>query len=134
MADVEDMFEGAPTDAAAADIEAPDSAWPKTLAEYMDVLRATFQRLGASDAQALDYAEQGVLALGHYCGGRNRYLPTGDRLQIAARDRRIYMEYNGRNKHELAARYHTTTRRIEQIAAEQRVIYIRRIQPELFPH
>ena len=36
-------------------------------------------------------------------------------------------------KEELARRNNVTERRIEQIAAEQRAIYIRRIEPELFP-
>jgi Mor family transcriptional regulator len=128
-----DMFEAAPTHAELADIDAPDKRWPRMLAEYIDVLLATYRRLGASEDQALEYAEQGVLAIGKYCGGRQSYLPTGERLETAVRDRRIYLEYNGRNKGELAQRYDLTERRIEQIAAEQRAIHIRRIQPELFP-
>lgn len=127
-----DMFEDAPTRAELAGIEAPDKRWPRTLAEYIDVLRATFRRLGASEEQALDYAEQGVLALGQYCGGRQGYLPTGERLQTAVRDRRLYLEYNGRNKAELARRYGITERRMEQIAAEQKAIHVRKLQGRLF--
>lgn len=127
-----DMFEGAPTHAELAGIDAPDKRWPRTLAEYIDVLRATFQRLGATEEQALDYAEQGVLALGQYCGGRQGYLPTGERLQAAVRDRRLYLEYNGRNKTALAQRYNLTERRVEQIAAEQKAIHVRKLQGRLF--
>lgn len=128
-----DMFEDAPTHAELAGIEASAERWPRVLAEYIDVLQATYRRMGMDESQALHLAEQGVLALGKYRGGRRDYLPTGDRLQTAVRDRRIYLEYNGRNKEELARRNNVTERRIEQIAAEQRAIYIRRIQPELFP-
>lgn len=127
-----DLFEHAPTDAALAGIEAPDERWPSTLAAYMEVLRTTFRRLGADDAMALDYAQHGVLALGQYCGGRQNYLPTGERLHTAVRDRRLYLEYNGRNKYDLAQRYGISDRRVEQIAAEQKAVHVRKLQGRLF--
>lgn len=127
-----DLFETAPTDAELAHIDAPNERWPTILAEYIDVLRATFLRLGATDQLALDYAQQGVLALGQYCGGRQSYLPTGDRLTTAVRDRRLYLEYCGRNKGELSRRYGITERRVEQIAAEQKAIHVRKMQGQLF--
>lgn len=127
-----DLFEDAPTDAELANIDAPNERWPSILAEYIDVLRATFLRLGAADDVALTYAQQGTLALGKYSGGRQTYLPTGERLQIAVRDRRLYLEFNGRNKAELAARYGITERRVEQIVAEQMAIHVRKLQGRLF--
>lgn len=131
-ADPADLFENAPTNAELAHLDAPNERWPTTLAEYIDVLRATFLQLGASDDVALTYAQQGTLALGKYNGGRQTYLPTGERLMIAVRDRRMYLEYTGRNKAELARRHGITERRVEQIAAEQRAIYIRQVQRNLF--
>ncbi|MFC5525238.1 Mor transcription activator family protein [Rhodanobacter ginsengisoli] len=127
-----DMFEHAPTDAELAGIESPSERWPSTLAELVDVLRATFQRRGRDEAAAIAEAQQAVLAIGTYLGGRQIYLPSGESLQTALRDRRIYLEYKGVNKGELARRYDVSERRIEQIAAEQRAIHIRRIQPDLF--
>lgn len=126
------MFEGAPTDAELAGIDAPTERWPTVLAEYIDVLRACFRQRGRTDDEALEDAQHAVIALGQYCGGRQTYLPTGDRLMTAVRDRRLYLEYCGRNKDELARRYGITERRVEQIAAEQRAIHVRKMQGRLF--
>lgn len=127
-----DMFQNAPIDPSKATMALPEDRWPTTLAELVDVLRATFVRRGQSDATALDAAQSVVLAISQHLGGKQIYLPTGERLRAAVRDRRIYLEYNGRNREELARRYQLTTRRIETIAAEQRAIYVRRLQPDLF--
>ncbi len=127
-----ELFPDAPTDAELAGIEAPSDRWPSVLAELVDVLRTTFRRRGRDEAAAIAEAQQAVLAIGQYLGGRQIYLPTGESLQTALRDRRLYLEYNGRNKGELAQRFGITERRVEQIAAEQRAVYIRRIQPDFF--
>lgn len=127
-----DLFESGPTDASRASIEAPSDNWPSMLAELVDVLRATFQRRGHSETEAIAEAQHAALAIGEHLGGRQVYLPRGDRLREWLRDRTIFLEYNGRNKGQLAQRYNVTERRIEQIAAEQRAVYIRRMQPSLF--
>lgn len=127
-----DLFEAAPIDAARAGIEAPTDNWPSTLAELVDVLRATFQRRGRSEAEAITEAQQAALSIGEYLGGRQIYLPRGDRLRDWLRDRALYLEYNGTNKGALAARHGITERRVEQIAAEQRAIYVRKLQGRLF--
>ncbi|MHB1273637.1 MAG: Mor transcription activator family protein [Rhodanobacter sp.] len=131
-----DLFENAPTDAELAELaglDAPSELWPSVLAEYIDVLRACFRRRGRTDDEALEEAQHAVIALGQYCGGRQSYLPTGDRLMTAVRDRRLYLEYCGpRNKGDLARRYGITERRVEQIAAEQKAVHVRRMQGRLF--
>lgn len=127
-----DLFENAATDASLAGIEAPADRWPSTLAELVDVLRALFMKRGRSEDEAIGEAQHAALAIGEYLGGRQIYLPCGDSLKAALRDRRIYLEYNGRNKGDLAQRYGITERRVEQIAAEQRVIQIRKLQGRLF--
>lgn len=132
MSEPMDMFEGAPTNAELAGIDAPAERWPTVLAEYIDVLRAVFLKRGRSADDALEDAQHAVLALGQYCGGRQSYLPTGERLMTAIRDRRLYLEYNGRNKAALAQRYGLTERRVEQIAAEQKAVHVRKLQGRLF--
>ncbi len=127
-----DMFEHAPTDAEMANLDAPDTRWPSMLAELVDVLRANFQRRGRSEAEAIAEAQQAALVIGEYLGGRNAYLPTGERLRDALRDRRLYLEANGRNKADLAQRYGITERRVEQITAEQKAIHVRKLQGRLF--
>lgn len=129
---VSDLFEGGTTDAALTGIEAPSDRWPSTLAELFDVLRALFLKRGRSEGDAISEAQQAALAIGEYLGGRQIYLPCGESLKNALRDRRIYLEYNGRNKADLAQRHGLTERRVEQIAAEQRVIMVKKLQGQLF--
>lgn len=108
--------------------------WPKTLAEFMDTLESAFRKDGVPPEQAAQLAECGVLALAWYQGGSPFYLPNMPRLRHAARNRRIFIEWNGRNEEELMRRYNLgSKRRLEQIIAEQSAIHIRRIQPDLFP-
>lgn len=127
-----DLFESAPTDATLAGIEPPTDRWPSTLAELVDVLRALFIKRGRSAGDATVEAQHAALAIGEYLGGRQIYLPCGESLKTALRDRGIYIEYNGRNKAELARRHGITERRVEQIAAEQRSIALRKLQGRLF--
>lgn len=127
-----DMFPDAQGDPERAGIEAPDAKWPANLAALVDVLHATLRDRGHDDDAALADAEACAVAVAEYQGGRNYYLPTGERLKTFVRDRAIYLACNGRNKSEIALRYGLTERRVEQIVAEQRAIHLRRIQPQLF--
>lgn len=127
-----DMFPEAAGDPERAGITAPDDNWPGTLAEYFDVLVPVLVKRGRAHSVAIEDAAACVLALGRYCGGRQRYLPSGERLQTAVRDRMIWLEWRGNNRDALADKYELTTRRVEQIVAEQRAIHVRRIQPQLF--
>lgn len=90
------------------------------MADFVEVLHSEFVRIGLDTERALDCAERGVIALGNYCGGRSMYLPTGARLKIALRDRRIFAAYRGTaNKAELARRYRVSERTIEMVVAKQ---------------
>ena len=61
------------------------------------------------------------------------YLPIGEKLRIAARNRRIYLDWRGNNYAELMAKYRIgTERRVQQIIAEQATIQQRQIQPDFF--
>lgn len=132
MTETADWLEHAPTNAELASLGASDKHWPENLAALIDVLLATFRRHGLDDPEALNLAQQSVLAIGHYQGGRQYYLPTGERLYNAVRDRRIFLEANRDNKEALARRHGVTVRRLEQIVAEQRTIHINRNQGKLF--
>jgi Mor family transcriptional regulator len=118
--------------AATADAMPPADAWPSMLAELVDVLVASFRARGRDEQAAIADAQAAALAIGEYMGGRQLYLPRGDRLREWLRDRRIYLEYKGINKGELARRYRLTERRIEQIYAQQHAVHVRRVQPRLF--
>lgn len=114
------------------DAFARDDKWHKTLAEYVDVLTAALRRRGRNETEALADAIDCIAALGQYCGGRQRYLPTGERLRLGLRDRRIWKEWRGNNEAELMAQYQLTQRRLQQILAEQRAIHVRKFQGNLF--
>lgn len=134
MAD-DDLFPDAPTPDDFLEkvaIEAPDDAWPSLLAEMVAVLEGSFRRSGLDEGTALQLAQRAAIDTGRHFGGRPFYLPKGDRLVEAVRDRIIWRRHNGHNKFELAREYGLTPRRVEQILAEQRAIHVRRIQPELF--
>ncbi|MGA7438601.1 MAG: Mor transcription activator family protein [Luteibacter sp.] len=127
-----DLFEDAPTDPSQVDIEPSNQVWPSTLAEIIEVLRTNFIRQGRTESEAVDDAKSAALALSTWMGGRQIYIPNGERVRRAIRDRIIYLEYNGRNKGTLATRYRLTERAVERIAAEQRAIHVRKIQPDMF--
>lgn len=106
--------------------------WPQTLAEMIDVLVDASRRAGMQDDAAWEYAERSVLAIASYIGGRSLYLPRGDRVTEAIRDRRIWAEFRGDNTLDLAQRYNLTERHVQRILAEQRDLHVRRMQQDLF--
>ncbi len=107
--------------------------WPRTLACYMDVITAALVREGVEPERAAYLAERSTLDLALAQGGGNVYLPIGEKLRIAARNRRIYLDWRGNNYAELMAKYRIgTERRVQQIIAEQAEIQQRQIQPDFF--
>lgn len=107
--------------------------WPRTLACHMDVITATLVRAGIDTDRAACLAERCTLDLALAQGGGNVYLPIGEKLRIAARNRRIYLEWRGNNYAELMTKYRIgTERRVQQIIAEQAAIQQRQIQPDFF--
>ncbi len=84
--------------------------------------------------QDLAKAQARKLALvqAHYMGGRAYYIPTGDHLKAALRDRAIWDEFNGRNIDALARKHGLSVPQTYAVVAEQRLLARRRLQPELF--
>ncbi len=70
--------------------------WPKTLVELIEFLghEAERQRMFDSREQAFVVARWVVLSLGQYFGGRQFYLPKGDKLALAIRDHQIWSEFS----------------------------------------
>lgn len=98
------------------------SAWPRTLAELVDVYVNHFLRLGRDRTAALAEAQAVIIVLAHHFGGRVVYIPRDDKLRLALRDARIWREHDGRNVRQLADHYELTTAQIYSILREQRVI------------
>lgn len=106
--------------------------WPERLAELVAVLVAELRRNGAQPERAAELAAKQAAAIGHYLGGRAVYIPTGDRLFVALRDNLIYAAFHGDNIDELARRYDLSVPAVYRIVAEQRRIWRRRRQADLF--
>lgn len=111
---------------------APADKWPQTLAEMVDVLVDDFERSGQESDAAIEHAQHIVMLLAEYQGGRPIYMPRGDRLRQALRDRSIYLMHRGDNVEQLADRFGLTVRHIQRVYCEQRAIQIRKRQGRLF--
>lgn len=85
------------------------------------------------EAQAQQYATRALAALARYHGGRMYYLPKGEALERALRDRDIYQRYTHRRESilELVEAYGLTEQHIYRIIAEQRALHVRRVQHAL---
>ncbi|WP_439841217.1 Mor transcription activator family protein [Aeromonas veronii] len=108
--------------------------WPKALSELVDVLACELARGGMGPEQAKAQARKLALVQAHYMGGRAYYIPTGDHLKAALRDRAIWDEFNGRNIDQLARKYGLSVPQTYAVVAEQRQLTQRRHQPDLFGH
>ncbi|MGF1727190.1 Mor transcription activator family protein [Photobacterium nomapromontoriensis] len=103
--------------------------WPSTLQSLSEVLNSELKR---ANIEAPHLADKLTIALGHYFGGRDIYIPTGIKLKSALRNISIWREYNGRNIEQLANHHKLTERQITEIIREQRQAEVKRRQRELF--
>jgi len=110
-----------------------DHRWPKAMAEMVDVLSASAIRQGvaAKKEDADHLARFVVVTLGHHFGGRQIYLPKGDILDAAIRDKKIWQEFNGKNVVQLAIKYKLSEVAIYKILSQQRALHRAKVQPSL---
>jgi Mor family transcriptional regulator len=106
--------------------------WPKALADLVSVIEAAHLRAGDAPEVAQRRAFVTVRALSNYAGGRQLYMPKGEILERALRDREIWSRYNGRNIDDLVAEFDLGFVQVYSIIAEQRALHRQRIQPSLF--
>ncbi|WHF41899.1 Mor transcription activator family protein [Aeromonas salmonicida] len=106
--------------------------WPKALAELVDVLACELGRGGMAAEQAMAQARKLALVQAHYMGGRAYYIPTGEHLKAALRDRAIWDDFNGRNIDVLARRYKLSAPQIYAVISFQRKIQLECRQQRLF--
>ncbi|MBL0612371.1 transcriptional regulator [Aeromonas jandaei] len=108
--------------------------WPKALSELVDVLACELARGGMAQERAKAQARKLVLVQSHYMGGRAYYIPTGEHLKAALRDRAIWDEFNGRNIDQLARKHGLSVPQTYAVVAEQRQLARLRHQSDLFGH
>jgi Mor family transcriptional regulator len=114
------------------DVEIERDKWASTLAELVDIFFADGKRRGMDDNAALELAQHVAMLLAQHFGGRPVYLPRGEALKQALRDRMIYRLHTGDNAEALADRFDTTVRTIQRIVVAQQQIYVRKRQGRLF--
>ena len=83
-------------------------------------------------AGARELAERLVLEIANYLGGRPVYLPRGDALKRALRDRRIWRDSGKVPPDDLATREGLCLQQVYKIVGEMRALEKRRRQPGLF--
>ncbi|HDX8426980.1 Mor transcription activator family protein [Aeromonas veronii] len=106
--------------------------WPKALSELVDVLACELVRGGMAQEHAKAQARKLALVQAHYMGGRAYYIPTGEHLKAALRDRAIWDEFNGRNIDALARKHGLSVPQTYAVVAEQRQLMKCRMQYALF--
>ncbi|TVP15376.1 Mor transcription activator family protein [Shewanella sp. KCT] len=104
--------------------------WPSTLQSLCELMRVTLE--GQDVSNSVQISEALATTLSTYLGGRDIYIPNGDRLKDALRDIRIWREFKGNNLEQLSRDYGLTERRVSQIIAEQRAAFVARKQRRLF--
>jgi len=107
--------------------------WPQGLVDMLDVVTEVIVRQGQPREQAARLSACVVRALAHYFGGRMTYIPRGDSLDRALRDKAIWDAHDGRRTsvQELAVQHRLTEQQVYAILREQRALHRRRIQPQL---
>lgn len=105
--------------------------WTGTLVQMLDSIQATLMRLGMKEEQAAQTALAIVYDHATNFGGIQYYLPKGDELKRALRDREIYRLAGKTDVAVLAQRYNLSTKQIWEIQRTQHALHIKKIQPAL---
>lgn len=114
------------------EIRGDQRLWHTLLAELVDVVTDHLETRKALPLEAaLEDAQDLILVISHYLGGRNVYLPRDDRIKRALRDSAIYKAFDGNNHLELARKAKLTTAQIYNIVERQRRLRQDRNQLEL---
>lgn len=97
--------------------------WPQTLVEYVDVLKASLIAQGETPERAAQLAYNGVRAIGFHEGGQYRYIPKGEQLDTALRDKQLWDEFDGKNILPLATKYKVGQMQVYKIIQRQRKLH-----------
>lgn len=108
--------------------------WPKVLNEYVDVAIARLKREGVKEKQARSLAYAVVEDIANYRGGKNEYLPTGDKLQQALKHIEMWFKFynNESDVPALAEQYGMNEIAVYAVLKEQRRLHSAKIQPDMF--
>ena len=107
-------------------------AWPKMLADLVDIVTHRLRRLGRDDETTLLEAQAVIISIAEFLGGRMLYLPRNESLRLALRDNLIWKELGKLSVPALADKNHLTPMQVYNIIREQRALHRGRVQRELF--
>ncbi|HEY0464563.1 MAG TPA: Mor transcription activator family protein [Polyangiaceae bacterium] len=110
----------------------PAAVWAKSLVNLIEMMEAAGARAGLDETEAFRRARFYGLVVAECAGGRQLYLPRGERLNIALRDAEIYRRARRGNIPQLATEYGVIDSQIWRIIRQQRALHIRKVQPDLF--
>ena len=108
------------------------NSWPKMLADLIEVTLAELNDYGLHQDEAWRIAKRLITRQAHYFGGGMMYLPRNEKLKKALRDANLYHDFNGHNQRDLMKKYKLTQQAVYQICAEQRKLFVKKSQHELF--
>lgn len=106
--------------------------WPLRLLELTDLAEAQLARNSGKALAPRELAERLVIEIANYLGGRPVYLPRGDALKRALRDRRIWRDCGKVDPDELATREGVCLQQVYKIIGEMRSLERKRRQGALF--
>ncbi len=115
-----------------AEVAESENDWPKMLADLIVVTLAELKEAGIHQDLAWRLAKRLITRQAHYMGGGMVYLPRNDKLKKALRDAQLYNEFNGHNHKALMQKYKLTQPTVYQVIAEQRALFIKKRQQDLF--
>ena len=106
--------------------------WPEILVQLLDNAARTITQYGVDPEKAEQLAMEVVRGQAMLFGGMQIYLPKGDDLKRALRDREIYRQAGRIDVAILARQYNLSMKQIWEIQRTQRELHIQRIQTTLF--
>lgn len=106
--------------------------WPELLVQMLDCAQRTGQRLGLDESDAERFAYEFIRDQAREIGGCQVYIPKGDALDRALRDREIYQQAGRVAVETLAQRHNLSMKQVWEIQRRQRELHIRTVQVPLF--
>lgn len=94
--------------------------WPAALAEIYDIISISLKKAGYEQEACQAITGIVIKGLSFMAGGRQFYLPSGEKLDFAIRDAQIYREFTGNNIDDLVRKHRLSTTRIYEILRIQR--------------
>ena len=105
--------------------------WPAMLVQLLDNAVTTATQCGLNTEQAEQLALAIISNQAKLFGGLQVYLPKGDDLARAMRDREIYKQAGRVDVATLARQHNISMKQIWEIQRTQRALHIKSIQPTL---